>query len=451
MKTPICDFVREYKKSEAMRLHMPGHKGHGALGIEAEDITEIEGADSLYEAKGIIAESEKNAGELFGAHTFYSTEGSSLCIRAMLYLAVLYARREGKRSMIWAGRNAHRVFMYAAALLDIDVEWIVGGESYLSCVPSAEALEKKLCESADKPIALYLTSPDYLGGFADIEKISEICHRHGVLLLVDSAHGAYLKFLPISKYPITLGADMCCASAHKTLPALTGAAYLHISKSADSFFAEKARDALAFFGSTSPSYLILQSLDSCNAYIADGYRERLADFSSRLEMLKCDLRNVGYELYGEEPLKLTLCPKSYGYTGKELAALLLEKNIVCEFCDSDFTVMMLTPEMSGELQVLYGALAEIPRRAPITESPPVLGLPERAVSPRVAAFAPSQKIDVSKAYGRVLANASFGCPPAVPIIVCGEIIDKNVINAMKYYGISQCDVIKKEYLPDFGE
>lgn len=451
MKTPICDFVREYEKSGAMRLHMPGHKGRGTLGIEAGDITEIEGADSLYEAKGIIAESEKNAGELFEAHTFYSTEGSSLCIRAMLYLAVISALRDGKRPKVLAGRNAHRVFVYTAALLDIDVAWIASDASYLSCAPRAEELEKRLCDSEEKPIALYLTSPDYLGVLADIEKISEVCHRHGVLLLVDNAHGAYLGFLPISKHPIALGADMCCDSAHKTLPALTGAAYLHISKSADPFFAKKAKDALAFFGSTSPSYLILQSLDSCNAYIAEGYRERLADFLAKFEKLKCALQDWGYMLYGEEPLKLTLCPKSYGYTGKALAALLLEKNIVCEFFDSDFTVMMLTPEMSRELQLIYGALADIPRRAPISEMPPKLGLPQCAVSPRVAAFAPSRRIDVNEACGMVLANASFGCPPAVPIIVCGEIIDENVINAMKYYGISQCDVIKKGYLPDFGE
>lgn len=451
MKTPICDFVREYEKAGAMRLHMPGHKGQGMLGIESGDITEIDGADSLYEANGIIAESEKNAGALFGAHTFYSTEGSSLCIRAMLYLAVLYARREGKRPVIWSGRNAHRVFMYAVASLDIDVEWIAAGDSYLSCAPSAEALEKKLCESAEKPIALYLTSPDYLGVLADIEKISEICHRYGVLLLVDNAHGAYLGFLPASKHPIALGADMCSDSAHKTLTALTGAAYLHISKASDIFFAEKAREALAFFGSTSPSYLILQSLDRCNAYIADGYRERLADFNKKLGNMKCALQDLGYALYGEEPLKLTVCPKGYGYTGKEFSALLLEKNMVCEFSDRDFTVMMLTPEMSGALQKLYCALAEIPRRAPIIDMPPRLGLPKRAVSPRTAVFSLSERIAVSDACGRVLANASFSCPPAVPIAVCGEIIDENVINAMKYYGISECDVIKKGYLPDFGE
>ncbi|MBO5122976.1 MAG: amino acid decarboxylase, partial [Oscillospiraceae bacterium] len=110
MTTPICDFARRYAERHALRLHMPGHKGCGFLGVEQWDITEIDGADSLYEAAGIIRESEDNASALFGAPTFYSTEGSSQCIRAMLYLVALHAKKQGKRPRILAGRNAHKTF-----------------------------------------------------------------------------------------------------------------------------------------------------------------------------------------------------------------------------------------------------------------------------------------------------------------------------------------------------
>ena len=110
MNTPIFDFVREYEKKKSIRLHMPGHKGNDFLGFEKHDITEIDGADSLFEAEGIIFESEKNAGEIFGCDTFYSCEGSSLCIRAMLYLACAYAVRNNKKPFILAGRNAHKSF-----------------------------------------------------------------------------------------------------------------------------------------------------------------------------------------------------------------------------------------------------------------------------------------------------------------------------------------------------
>ena len=109
MNTPICDFVQKYCDENTLRLHMPGHKGNAVLGMEPYDITEIDGADSLYEASGIIHESEKNAAALFGtAATFYSAEGSSLCIRAMLFLALLHAKQQRRSRKIVAGRNAHK-------------------------------------------------------------------------------------------------------------------------------------------------------------------------------------------------------------------------------------------------------------------------------------------------------------------------------------------------------
>ena len=210
MKTPICDFVKEYDKSSALKLHMPGHKGKIFLGIENLDITEIEGADSLYEASGIIAESEAYASELFGCSTYYSTEGSSQCIKAMMQLISLYAQENGEKPYILAGRNAHKAFHSAIALLDIDVDWIYpeNEENYLSCNISAERLSKIIKNSSKKPTAVYLTSPDYLGNVIDIMSISKICHENDILLAVDNAHGAYLRFLEKSQHPIDLGADI---------------------------------------------------------------------------------------------------------------------------------------------------------------------------------------------------------------------------------------------------
>ena len=153
MKTPIIDFVSEYNQKNTLRLHMPGHKGKELLGFEKYDITEIKGADSLFEASGIICESEKNASGIFGCNTFYSTEGSSLCIRAMLHLAVM-----GKKSpLILAGRNSHKTFLSAAALLDFDVRWIYPNEKsgYLSCNVSAEDVEREILSLHKNPTAVY--------------------------------------------------------------------------------------------------------------------------------------------------------------------------------------------------------------------------------------------------------------------------------------------------------
>lgn len=443
MKTPIRDFVARYAERGACRLHMPGHKGVAMLGAEPFDITEIDGADSLYEAKGIIRESEKNASALFGAETLYSAEGASLAIRTMLALVAKAAGERGERCRVLAGRNAHRAFLSAAALLDIEVDWLYAADgSYLSCPVNAEALAARL--AAGGYHAVYLTSPDYLGNLADIAAASALCRRYGVLLLVDNAHGAYLKFLPDSRHPMDLGADICCDSAHKTLPALTGAAYLHLSRAVAPRFASEARQMMALFGSTSPSYLILQSLDLVNAYLADGYAARLAAFATAVADAKECLAAAGYTLCGDEPLKLTVAPKSYGYEGDTLAAILAEQGFVCEFSDPDFTVMMLTPEVGAEaLSALVACLCALPRRAPITEAPPALTPAERVCSPREALFAPHEVVALDEARGRVLADIAVACPPAVPIVVAGERIGQAAQEALAYYGTTTCTVIKE--------
>lgn len=435
MDTPICDFVRDYAQKSPLRLHMPGHKGVPGLGPEPWDLTEIQGADELYHARGVIKKSEENAAGLFGsAATFYSTEGSSLCIRAMLYLALLRAKEEGREPFILAGRNAHKTFLTGAALLDLDVEWLCPeGGSLLSCPVTPEDLEQAFHRER-KPTAVYLTAPDYLGNLLPIKELAEVCHRHGALLLVDNAHGAYLHFLPTPCHPMDLGADICCDSAHKTLPVLTGGAYLHISKTAPAGLQEQAEGALALFASTSPSYLILQSLDRANAYLEGLCLCPPTGLFDRL-------RERGWTLMGQEPFKLTIAPKSYGYKGQELAALLREKDMEPEFADPDFLVLMLRLDGAG-LERLETVLGEIPRRTAVTEAPPPLPRPKRVMSPRQALLSPWEELPLEKCLGRVLASANVSCPPAVPILVCGEEMDGEAVRCFRYYGINRCAVVK---------
>lgn len=441
MGTPICDFVRRYAAENPTRLHMPGHKGKGCLGVEALDITEIDGADDLFAPRGIIAESEENAARLFGARTLYSAGGSTLCIQAMLYLTALSAAESGKTPCILAGRNAHKAFVHAAALLHIAVRWIYPDETqpyYSGKIAAADVAA--LCD-AELPTAVYITTPDYLGNTVDVEAIAAVCHARGVPLLVDNAHGAYLRFLPQSRHPLDLGADMCCDSAHKTLPVLTGGAYLHIADAAPTVFHERVIEAMALFGSSSPSYLILQSLDAANDRLPD-FAAALAKFLPQAAALREKLAAAGFETVGDEPLKLTVNARSRGYSGESLAAVLRENRVFPEFYDADFLVLMLAPFDTEVLARIEALLCALPQGTETAALRLPLSHPTAVMQPHEALFLPTETLPLDACLDRVCGMAVIACPPAVPPVMCGERMDAAVLAQLRYYGVERCTVIR---------
>ena len=439
METPIFDFVSGYAASGTSRLHMPGHKGVGPLGCERLDITEIQGADSLYEASGVIAASERNAAVLFGAgSTFYSAGGSSQCLKAMLYLAL---QATGRRTIL-AARNVHKAFVHAAALLDLRVEWL-WPEPYqlLRCDVTAERLEEALRRMKEPPAAVYLTSPDYLGHMQPIDALATVCHRHGVPLLVDNAHGAYLHFLPVPLHPLDLGADLCCDSAHKTLPVLTGGAYLHMAQPEEMGGETAARQAMALFGSTSPSYLILQSLDLCNKYLAGEFPVQLAETVKRISRLKGQLRTRGWDVADSEPLKIVVRTSS----GTALADGLRRHGVECEYADPDHLVLMASPQNQVEdYERIWLAFYSCERETEEHKAPLGMAPPERIMSIRQALLSPWEEVPADQAVGRICAAPSVSCPPAVPVVVSGERIEADAAEVFRYYGISSVYVVKEQ-------
>lgn len=423
-------------------MHMPGHKGAGILGFEGMDLTEIYGADELFAAEGIIKESEQNASSLFGCPTYYSTQGSTLCIQTMCTILCQDAKSKGKKPKILAGRNAHRSFIHAAALLDFEIEWLYGNSDYLSCAISTETLEKEILEN--NPTAVYLTNPDYLGNLLDIKSLASICKKHDVLLAIDNAHGAYLRFLEPSLHPIDLGADLCCDSAHKTLPVLTGGAYLHLSDSLNQVWANDVKHFMEYFSSTSPSYLIMASLDATNEVLDTTFKKSLSECIQRVDVLKNALIQHGYTILSGEPMKITISTKEFGYTGNEIANLLMECDIYPEFYDSDYIVLMPSPyNTEDDLKRLETCLCKIERKSVVFNSFPKLERARKVMNVRQALFAPSMTLNISKSLGQVCSSVSVSCPPAILPVIPGEVISESSVEVMKYYGIETVRVVKE--------
>lgn len=540
METPICDFVKEYADNGFSRFHMPGHKGRKFIGCEKYDITEIDGADVLSHAEGIIKKSQENAAKLFGSGaSFYSTEGSSQCIKTMLAVVFADYRRKllhektdkpanlceaqktdrqeklcenqdtdarsiceneiiekpeaiPERAYVLAARNVHKSMIDALALLDLDVEFIYPKDADSICVSMvtpadimeylekvsdnteikteeikkildnaqrddiklSDTEQKNICGKENKrntlPMAVYITSPDYLGNTADIEGISKVCEKYDIPLIVDNAHGAYHAFLDEEKYgkihPIKCGAAICCDSAHKTLPVLTGGAYIHVSRKYKERFAPYVASYMTMFGSTSPSYLIMQSLDMCNRYIDEKIRHELSECIGRIEKTKKVLVENNVKIVETEPLKIVIDTAAAGMEGDKLAEEFRKHKIECEYADKYFVVLMITPqndEKDFERLEKWAVETKYKRAAKkkIESKKLILHRAERVMSIRKAAFSPYRKIKVSDAGGSICASQTIACPPAIPIAVCGERIDQNMISIFEEYGIDYVNVV----------
>lgn len=435
MNTPVYDYLKSYSDSDMLRMHMPGHKGKGSGSVLSDilklDITEITDAGNLFEDSGIISESEKNASDIFRtAATMYSVQGSTLCIQAMLALM-----KYENRSVI-AIRNTHRAFLSACTLLDIDPVWVFPEykDTIISGRVDFSVIEEKLRITPNA--CVYITSPDYLGVMADIKSLAELCHAYGAVLLVDNAHGACLPFYSENKHPIHLGADMCCDSAHKMLPALTGAAYLHIGNPR---YVSGAKEAMQLFASTSPSYLIMCSLDLCNVFLKNSIRQRL----SEAEKLMADLRRgIGKKYVLEcpafdvEPLHFTINAARSGIKGTLLAERLRADGIECEFADDTYVVLLFSPvDDSGVYEKVAMALEKTESDNYSCSRRLFFPEPLRIMSIRSAALSPHEEIPTENAVGRICASVTVPCPPAVPVVVSGELISEEAAAIMKDFGI----------------
>ncbi len=439
---PLYSALTRQQKLNRISFHTPGHKNNSqfqAIKFFNLDYTELPETDSLYEAQTVIKRSEKLMSKLFKSkQTIFSAGGCTLCIQTMLKLALPYG---GK---IIASRMIHKSAVNTMAILNAKVKWIMpkinknSGE--IEQVEAVE-IEKALFYNRDAS-CVYITSPDYFGKIADIKSIAKVCKEYNVPLLVDNAHGTHLKFLFKDIHPITLGADIVADSAHKTLPVLTGGALLHI---ANEKYISKAKDSMSIFGSTSPSYPIMASLDVCRGWLNKNGRAAYSKLEKNFLKIKAVASKKGlldnYE--NTDPIRLSLNTAKVGVLGIEAAEYFRKNGVEPEFADRERVVFIATPMNSNaDLTKLENLIISFPSAKAIPNYIPIFEEPIVAKTLHKALFSQSEKISSVNSLGRISAGTICPCPPGIPILVPGEVITENSIQNLLHYGILFLDVIK---------
>lgn len=452
---PLADTMAAHLYRQTASFHTPGHKGRAAVLKSLEslsaDLTELPDTGSLYDGGDAIEEAEILAARAFGAdNTFFSAGGCTLCIQAMLAIGVPPGGR------VLMARNAHRSAVHAAALLGLDVAWLwpEGEKDGGFQQPTVENVESSL--SADKSIrAVYVTSPDYGGRLCDIPALAAACRRAGAALLVDNAHGSHLG--AFGRHPLALGADMTADSAHKTLPVLTGGAYLHMRGAAAA--REQVKAAMALFGSTSPSFPVLASLDLARGWWEregpEAYR-RVAEEAAALRRAAARTHVVapawpGWPEERRDPARLVLDGGPGGLTGEALAAYFRAAGCEPEHAGGRQVIFILTPfNTPEELERLHAAIARIgdwaagaPHGSSRTFAPFPAGERPLAVLPmRQALLQEKESVPTEEAAGRIAAQTVCPCPPGIAAAVPGERLSEALAQSLAAAGISRIVVLK---------
>ncbi len=422
-------------------MHMPGHKRNGAKAPYltafslAEDITEIDGFDNLQSPRGILKESMEEAAALWGARcSFYLVNGSTGGI-----LAAVRATTKRGDTVIMT-RAAHASVYHAVelcGLVPVFLEPPLTDEGFVGSMP-IEAAKAALAAHPEAKLVI-LTSPTYEGVLSDVAAFAKLAHRAGIPLLVDEAHGAHLSLSPA--FPtgaIEAGADLVVQSLHKTLLSLTQTAILHLN--GDLVDEKRIRHELSVFQSSSPSYLLLSSIDGCvrtmrsDPSVLSNWAAALARFDReiapirRLSVPFHDRKARPSGVFAYDPSKIYIRTRGTSHTGESLAAALRTAGIEPEMVAAEGVLAMTgAGDTEASLACLATALLEIDRGTAFAEKtplPPEAFPKERALLPEEALRAPFATVPFAEAVGRICAEYMWAYPPGIPVVTPGEVLDE---------------------------
>lgn len=445
----LYDRLYDYSNSDCYAFHMPGHKRQYSLGGAVVvprglpfgiDITEIDGFDDLHHPQGILQKAQERAARLYHAEeSFFLVNGSTVGILS----AILGVTK--KRDTILVARNCHKSVYHAISINELNPVYLYpeyDRSTHLNGEIDVQSVRDALERHPDIR-AVVIVSPTYDGVVSDVAAVAEAVHQKGLPLIVDEAHGAHFGFCEyFPQNACQQGADLVIHSVHKTLPALTQTALLHIN----GVFAdrEKVKRCLHMLQTSSPSYVLMASIDFCMELLEkhgkelfSSYAGRLRETRNELEKLS-NLRLLRTERYDDS--KFVISVKNAGITGKEIYKILLEEyHLQMEMAASSYVLAMTSISDTKEgLERLTNALFSIDNKrkgttcADITDGQPHLEKVYR-ISDAENRTGEKRSLPWNGSVGSVSAEYAYLYPPGIPLIVPGERISEEVVQLLHWY------------------
>ena len=444
----LYEELKKFRSKDRVSFHIPGHKFGAGLSkgfkkdIFITDVTEFDETDDLQNPQGILKTAQESAAKVFKAHkTFYLTSGSSLGLQG----AIFGSFRSGDKVLV--DRTCHKAVassMVMAGLIPVFVQPEFSEEKGLYVGMTVKIIKKAIEETPDIK-GVIITSPTYYGICSDVKGIGEYLHQNNKVLIVDEAHGAHFvfnKLLPDSA--IEQGADISIESAHKTLPAMGQCSFLHISKSSLVPW-ENFSKSLRLLQTTSPSYVLMTSLDEAVIYMSTKGAKRIGRLICQIEKLKKEVRTKGVLDFADkktlkrpqDELRLSVDFKKSGIDGNKAAEILKEEyGIYPEMADDRYVVFVVTCSNSDkDIRLLKDALLTFEVGAENRKRNEKLPEVIMATEPRIAWQSETEDIPVSKSVTRVAADVVAVCPPGAALLVPGQLIDQKTAEYIEKAGI----------------
>lgn len=459
-KLPLVEGVLKYIKEDNIRFSMPGHKGGKGFKTTAigrdiyrkliyADITEVEGVDNLHNPNGIIKEAQQCLSRFYRSkQSYFLVNGSTSGNLTMIFSSF----NEGDKVIV--ERNCHKSIFNGLILRKLKPVYIKNKINYKYNAPLSIDEEHflSLLEENEDAKGIIITYPNYYGICPNLKFIIDEARKRNMKVLVDAAHGAHFgvcRELPESA--MKLGADMVVMSSHKTLPSLTQTAYLHIGDNVDE---AKVSFYLNMFLSTSPSYMLMCSMDYARFYLEENGEQdykKLIDicntYRNKINLIK------GFHVIGKENLEdehLDIDVTKYiinlekGYSAAKLLEYLRKNNIQAEMNDGQNVVLIFSPfNDEYEFKKLYDTLKNCPMEPLINEYYNILNydIPESKLIPYEVINKNKKSIMIQDSIGKICAEAIVPYPPGVPLVTLGEVINEDIVKAITYYLEINVDVI----------